>query len=108
MYGASKAALKIFIESVNVELKKTGLLNQILNVSPCSLKGTAFNGNKTDLNIITPFAEELINQLINKDDLFIPKYDEIFRNVLERYHNDFMAEGEHSYEYKLKNRQVNI
>lgn len=34
VYGASKAALKIFIESVNVELKKSGTDNRILNVSP--------------------------------------------------------------------------
>lgn len=106
VYGASKAALKIFIESVNVELKKTGSVNQILNVSPGSLKGTAFNGNKTDLNEIMPFAEEFISHLINKDDLFIPKYDEIFRNVLERYHNDFRAEGEHSYDYKLNSGRL--
>lgn len=106
VYGASKAALKIFIESVNVELKKTGSVNQILNVSPGSLKGTAFNGNKTDLNEITPFAKEFISHMINKEDLFIPKYDEIFKNVLERYHSDFRAEGEHSYDYKLNSGRL--
>ena len=49
VYAATKAALKIFIESVNVELLKTGSKNQILNVSPGSLKGTSFSGGKTDL-----------------------------------------------------------
>ena len=43
VYGATKAALKIFIESVNVELEKTGSSNRILNVSPGSLKGTSFS-----------------------------------------------------------------
>ena len=37
-----------------------------------------------------------------KNDLFIPQYDEVFKNVLERYHKDFRKEGAHSYEYKLK------
>ena len=34
IYAATKAALKIFIESVNVELLKAGSSNRILNVSP--------------------------------------------------------------------------
>ena len=37
VYGATKAALKIFIESVNVELEKGGSDNRILNVSPGSI-----------------------------------------------------------------------
>lgn len=44
VYGASKAALKIFIESLNVELLKSGTTNRILNVSPGSLQGTNFSG----------------------------------------------------------------
>jgi short-subunit dehydrogenase len=102
VYAATKAALKIFIESVNVELLKTGSKNQILNVSPGSLKGTSFSGGKTDLSISSPMSIEIIKHLENKDDLFIPQYDEIFKNVLERYNQDFRKEGEHSYEYKLK------
>jgi NADP-dependent 3-hydroxy acid dehydrogenase YdfG len=36
VYGATKAALKIFIESVNVELIKSGTSNRILNISPAN------------------------------------------------------------------------
>lgn len=107
VYGASKAALKIFIESVNVELLKSGTTNQILNVSPGSLKGTSFNGGKSDVAQILPFAESFINHMLNKNDLFIPQYEEVFKNVLERYHSDFRAEGMHSYEYKLNSGRVN-
>ena len=106
VYGATKAALKIFIESVNVELKKGDSPNCILNVSPGSLKGTSFNASKTDLNVIAPMANDIIEHLEAKDDLFIPQYDEIFKNVLERYHNDFRAEGLHSYDYKIKSGRV--
>ena len=49
IYGASKAALKIFIESVNVELLKAGTSNRILNVSPGSIKGTNFYQGKNEL-----------------------------------------------------------
>lgn len=106
VYGATKAALKIFIESVNVELKKGGSPNCILNVSPGSLKGTSFTAGKTDLSVTAPMAYAIIEHLEVKDDLFIPQYDEVFKNVLERYHADFRAEGEHSYDYKLNSGRV--
>ena len=100
VYGSTKAALKIFIESVNVELKKGGTQNRILNVSPGALKGTSFAAGKTDLSITAPMANAIIEHLEAKNDLFIPQYEEVFKNVLTRYNNDFRAEGEHSYDYK--------
>lgn len=108
VYAASKAALRVFIESVNVELEKAGTSNRILNVSPGSLKGTAFTGGKTDLGTTAPMANEIIKHLEQKDDLFIPQYEEVFKNVLERYHDDFRAEGRHSYEYKVESGRVQI
>ena len=101
LYGASKAALKVFIESVNVELEKAGSTNRILNVSPGSIKGTSFNNGKTDLNLTHDLAASIIEHLEAKDDLYIPDYDSVFKHVLERYHQDFRAEGSHSYEFKL-------
>ena len=100
VYGATKAALKIFIESLNVELEKSGSLNRILNVSPGSIRGTSFNQGKTDLSLTETLASEIINHLEAKDDLFIPQYEEIFKHVLARYQADFREEGRHSYEYK--------
>lgn len=108
VYGATKAALKIFIESVNVELEKSGTTNRILNVSPGCIKGTSFYHGKTDLAQTSNLAIEIIDHLKNKDDLFIPQYDEIFRTVLERYHDDFRMEGRHSYDYKIKNRRIEL
>jgi short-subunit dehydrogenase len=102
VYGASKAALKIFIESINVELEKCGTSNRILNVSPGSIKGTSFNQGKTDLEQTAALAKEIIENLEARNDLFIPQYDEIFKEVLARYRADFREEGRHSYEYKLK------
>ena len=106
LYGATKAALKIFIESVNVELEKSGTSNRILNVSPGSIKGTSFNQGKTDLSQTSQLAEQIIAHVEAKDDLFIPQYEEIFKHVLERYHNDFRQEGLHSYEYKVNSGRV--
>lgn len=101
VYAATKAALKIFIESVNVELEKSGVSNRILNVSPGSIKGTSFNKGETDLSLTQNLATEIISNLQSKADLFIPQYNEVFKDVLARYHDDFRKEGSHSYDYKL-------
>lgn len=106
LYGATKAALKIFIESVNVELEKAGTSNRILNVSPGSIKGTSFNQGETDLSVTKPLAEDIIAHIEAQDDLFIPLYDEVFHEVLKRYHHDFRKEGLHSYDYKIKSGRV--
>ena len=106
VYGATKAALKIFIESVNVELEKHGTSNRILNVSPGSIKGTSFNNGKTDLSQTYDLALEIIDNIEKKNDLYIPQYDEIFKKVLERYHRDFREEGRHSYDYKLNSGRL--
>jgi len=106
LYGATKAALKIFIESVNVELQKTGTTNRILNVSPGAIKGTSFNQGLTDISITAPLATEILNNMLNKNDLFIPNYETVYKEVLNRYHEDFRAEGIHSYEYKLNSGRM--
>lgn len=105
VYGATKAALKIFIESVNVELKKGGSRNVILNVSPGTIKGTSFYGKENDLDALQNLSCEIIQHMEAKDDVFIPKYEEVFKEVLERYHNDFRKEGAHSYEYKMNSKR---
>ena len=106
VYAATKAALKVFIESVNVELLKAGSTNQILNVSPGSLKGTSFSNGKTDLSVTAPMAQAIIAELEKKSDLFIPQYDEVFKHVLERYQADFRKEGAHSYDYKVESGRI--
>lgn len=107
IYAATKAALKVFIESVNVELLKAGSTNQILNVSPGSLKGTSFTNGKTDLSVTAPMAKAIIREMEEKNDLFIPLYEEVFKTVLQRYQDDFRKEGAHSYDYKSERVKQN-
>lgn len=106
VYSASKAAVCRFIESVNIELEAAGTENRILNVSPASFKGSRFYGGQNQLDLLEGLAEEIIGHLMNADVLFIPQYEETFRSVLERYHNDPHEYGLHSYQYKKESGRL--
>lgn len=106
IYGATKAALCKFIESVNVELEKSNSVNKILNVSPGAIKGTKFYKKDNDLKLTTPLANLIIENMLKKNDLFIPDYDNVFKQVLNNYNKDFREFGLQSYDYKLKSRKI--
>ena len=100
VYAAAKAGVIRFVESVNIELEAYGSANRILDVSPASFKGSKFYGGKNDLSITGPLADEILVHLFNHETRFIPQYEEIYKGVLERYHDDPHEYGLHSYEYK--------
>lgn len=100
-YGATKAAVCNGIESLNIELEMAGTENRILNVSPGSIKGTKFNGGANDLSQTEALAQAIIQQMDLKQTLYIPQYEEVFKGVLERYHDDPRKFGLDSYQYKL-------
>lgn len=100
VYAASKAAVCRFIESVNIELEVAGTDNRILNVSPGSFKGSRFYGGCNRIELLEDLAGKIVDRLFLSDTLFIPEYEEIFKAVLERYHNDPHEYGLHSYKYK--------
>lgn len=106
IYSASKAALHRFIESVNVELEKSGTRNRILEVSPGSIQGTRFYGGSNDLSQTGPLAEEILGRMYRHETLYIPQYEEIFKEVLERYRSDPRRFGLESYDYKVKSGRV--
>lgn len=114
VYAASKAAICRLIESVNIELEVAGTKNRILNVSPASFKGSRFYGGQNQLELLEELAEAIVKHLSAADTLFIPQYDETFKAVLERYHDDPHEYGLHSYRYKKEsgrldnNRRVKI
>lgn len=100
-YGATKAAVCNGIESLNIELEMASTENRILNVSPGSIKGTKFNGGTNDLSQTEALAHAIIQQMELKQTLYIPQYEEVFKGVLERYHDDPRKFGLDSYQYKL-------
>lgn len=99
-YGATKAALCNAIESLNIELEMAGTENRILNVSPGSIKGTKFNGGENDLSKTEQLAQAIIDKMEARQTLYIPDYEEVYRGVLERYHDDPHRFGMESYQYK--------
>lgn len=101
LYSATKAALCKGIEGMNIELEMAGTDNRILEVSPGSIKGTRFNGGDNDLNQTTVLANEIIAQMNQRATRFIPQYEEVYRGVLERYHQDAHQFGKDSYQYKM-------
>lgn len=106
VYAAAKAGVVRFVESVNIELEVAGTENRILDVSPASFKGSKFYGGKNDLTITGPLADEIISHLFNRGTRFIPQYEETFKAVLERYHNDPHEYGLHSYNYKKESGRL--
>ena len=114
VYAASKAAICRFIESVNIELEESNIKNRILNISPSSFKGSRFYGGQNQIELLDDLAKEILEHLFAFDDLFIPHYEELFKTVIERYHNNPHEYGIYSYEYKKQsgrldnNRRVRI
>lgn len=104
VYGASKGGLRFLIENLNCELSNRGFKNRILDVSPGSLSGTSFSGGPNKLNNIEKLANEAVNKMFNRETLFIPSYNETYKNVLERYNNDKILFGKQSFEYKESTR----
>ncbi len=100
VYSAAKASVVRFVESVNIELECAGTDNRVLDVSPAAFKGSRFYGGENDLSVLEPLADEILQHLFAGDTRFIPQYEEIFKGVLTRYHNDPHEYGLHSYQYK--------
>ena len=106
VYGASKMGLCAFVENVNAELAAQGFDNRILDVSPGSIKGTSFNGGETDCSMISKLADEIIDNMFLSKALFIPQYDEVYKEVIGRYHKDSSKFALESYDYKMKSGRI--
>ena len=105
-YGATKAAVCNAIESLNIELEMLGTENRILNVSPGSIKGTKFNGGDNDLSKTEALAQTILGKMEERQTLYIPEYEEVFRGVIERYRQDPHQFGLQSYQYKMESGRI--
>lgn len=106
VYAAAKAAVVRFAESVNIELEVYGSANRILDVSPASFKGSRFYGGKNELSLVQPLAEDILGHLFARETQFIPQYEDVYKAVLERYHNDPHEYGLHSFSFKKQSGRL--
>ena len=106
VYAASKAAVMRFVESVNIELNAANIKNRILNVSPGHIDGTRFDGGNNNLDKTLELAEQIVQRLFSSEELYIPQYNEIYKDVIERYNHDPLLYGLSSYEYKISSGRV--
>ena len=107
VYGAAKSALCRFVENVNEELEASGVANRILDVSPGALQGTRFNGASTDLEALNEISAEIIERMERRERFYIPKYDEVYKSVIERYNENPQKFALDSYKYKIEGGRVN-
>ena len=107
VYGASKSALCSFIESINIELEMNNSINRILNVSPGSIDGTSFYNGKSNPMLTSELALNIYNYMINKHTIYIPKFNEIYKGILDRYHSNPHSFGVDSYLYKTSSNRIN-
>jgi glycerol-3-phosphate cytidylyltransferase len=107
LYAATKAALTRFIESINIELEKICSNNRILNICPGILKGTSFYGDKSDFPSLMSLGNEIIEKMMLRETLFIPQYEDIYKDVLKRYHQNPHIFGLDSYDHKMKSGRIN-
>lgn len=107
VYGASKAGLAMFIENINIELMASGCENRILNCSPGAISGTAFNGGANDSSKTEILAVDIIRHMRDRETLFVPSYDDVYKGVIDRYRKNPIEFGLSSYDYKLKSNRIN-
>lgn len=100
LYSSTKAALHMFIEALNSELDRNGSNNRITEISPGKIDGTSFYGGETDLESLKDLTVSIIENIFGKRLLYIPSYDTVFKNVIERYNLDHHKFGLESYDYK--------
>ena len=107
-YGASKAAVASLCESVNAELAAQGCVNRVLHVAPGMVPGTAFYGKSDEPEKTRALAEEIIRRMLGRESLWIPRYEETYRAVLEKYHADSEKFGVDSYNYKRGSGRIDM
>lgn len=107
VYGATKASLCKFIESINIELEMANSPNRILNVSPGYIEGTKFYNGNNNINLLNDLVSEIVNRMFNKETLYIPDYEKTYKNVIKKYHDNPKSFGIESFKYKENSGRIN-
>lgn len=102
IYGASKACISNYIESVNTELEHLTTGNRITEIAPGYIQGTSFYGKATDLNELECVVSKVVQSFSEKDLFIIPENNLLYQEKIREYQSDPKKFGRESYKYKLK------
>lgn len=106
VYAAAKAGICRFTESINIELEAAGINNRILEVSPGKVEGTGFYGGQNNSLMNGELAEEILKRMLGRGTRFIPQYEEVYKNVIDRNAQNPHLFGMESYRYKMESGRV--
>ena len=107
IYAASKSALYRFSESINIELEKEKSNNRILNICPGYLEGTSFYNKNSDYKKLDYTSKEILNSIFNRNTIYIPDYEDIYKDIINNYCKDNYKFGLESYDYKINSNRIN-
>jgi len=105
VYGASKAGINKFCESLNIELQKTKSINRITCVKPVSFAGSSFSGGETNVSKLKRLAEECLAAMNSKQVEYYPN-KELCDSIMKRYTSNSEEFGLNSFDYKIVNNRI--
>ncbi len=106
IYGATKAMVSSYISSINIELKKEGFKNQIIEIAPGYIEGTSLYGEKTDLEKLHKISKIILDNIDENKNFIIPENEKMYLEIIERAQKNPQEFGSESYDYKnLKQKE---
>lgn len=106
IYGATKAMVSSYISSINIELKKEGFKNQVIEIAPGYIEGTSFYGKKTDLEKLHNISKTILDNIDKNKNLIIPENEKMYLEIIKRAQKNPFEFGSESYDYKnLKEKE---
>lgn len=106
IYGASKALVSSYISSINIELKKEGSKNQIIEIAPGYIEGTSLYGKKTDLEKLHKISKIILDNIDKNKNVIIPENEKMYLEIIEKAKKNPLEFGSESYDYKnLKQKE---
>ena len=102
VYSATKSCISRYIQSVNIELEKSGSYNIITEIAPGYISGTGFYEKETSLELLEEISTIILASIAKRENFTIPEKSEFYSGVIKEYQTDPVNFGKLSYDYKLK------
>ena len=100
VYNASKKALKEYIISKNTELQDKESKSRIFMFVPHKINGTKMTDGEFDKKEVSEMINNLFKAIKNGEEIFIPKYEKVYKAVFNEYKENPYLQGKQSIEYK--------